>query len=143
MKGYWNKPEETAKALEGGWLHTGDIAIRDEDGYLHIVDRLKEMIISMGENIYPREIEELLYEYPHIQEAAVIGVPDKTRGQVGCCYYTVQDNLPIPGKELKRYLQQNLALFKVPRIYKQLETMPHLATGKIAKKQLSEMYEKK
>lgn len=78
MQGYWHRPEETARTLAGGWLHTGDIAVRDSDGYLRIVDRLKEMIISIGENIYSREIEELLYKYPHISEAAVIGVPDKT-----------------------------------------------------------------
>ena len=82
MQGYWHWPEETVRTLAGSWLHTGDIAVRDSDGYLRIVGRLKEMIISMGENIYPREIEELLYEYPHVSEAAVIGVPDKLREHV-------------------------------------------------------------
>lgn len=140
MQGYWHRPEETARTLAGGWLHTGDIAVRDSDGYLRIVDRLKEMIISMGENIYPREIEELLYEYPHISEAAVIGVPDKLRGHVGCCYYTVEPGAAVDKRALKKYLQQNLALFKVPRIYYEIDEMPRLATGKIAKKELERRY---
>ncbi len=143
MQGYWHRPEETARTLAGGWLHTGDIAVRDSDGYLRIVDRLKEMIISMGENIYPREIEELLYEYPHISEAAVIGVPDKLRGHVGCCYYTVEPGAAIHKRDLKKYLQQNLALFKVPRIYYEIDEMPRLATGKIAKKELERRYASK
>lgn len=134
MQGYWHRPEETVRTLAGGWLHTDDIAVRDSDGYLRIVDRLKEMIISMGENIYPREIEELLYEYPHISEAAVIGVPAKLRGHVGCCYYTVEPGAAVDKRALKKYLQQNLALFKVPRIYHEIDEMPRLATGKIAKK---------
>lgn len=143
MQGYWHRPEETARTLAGGWLHTGDIAVRDSDGYLRIVDRLKEMIISMGENIYPREIEELLYEYPHISEAAVIGVPDKLRGHVGCCYYTVEPGAAVDKWALKKYLQQNLALFKVPRIYYEIDEMPRLATRKIAKKELERRYASK
>ena len=94
----------------------------------------------MGENIYPREIEELLYEYPHISEAAVIGVPDKIRGHVGCCYYTVEPGGTVDKRDLKKYLQQNLALFKVPRIYFEIDEMPRLATGKIAKKELEHRY---
>ena len=140
MLGYWHRPEETASTLSGGWLYTGDVVRRDEDGYLYIVDRIKELIISMGENIYPREIEELLYSYPHITDTAVIGVPDKMRGHVGCCYYTVQPGYKVTGRELKKYLQQNLALYKVPRIFYQLDSMPRLATGKIAKKALKDMY---
>lgn len=136
MLGYWHLPEATAAALEGGWLHTGDVAVEDADGYLRIVDRLKDMIISMGENIYPREIEELVYAYPGIDEAAVIGIPDKLRGQAGCCCYTVKEGETVDPKALKKYLQQNLAIYKVPRVFRQLETMPHLATGKIAKKEL-------
>ncbi len=136
MLGYWHRPEATAATIVDGWLHTGDIAREDRDGYLQIVDRLKEMIISMGENIYPREIEELVYAYPGIEEAAVIGIPDKLRGQTGCCCYTVREGETVDPKALKKYLQQNLAIYKVPRVFRQLETMPHLATGKIAKKEL-------
>lgn len=136
MLGYWHLPKATAAALEGGWLHTGDVAVEDADGYLRIVDRLKDMIISMGENIYPREIEELVYAYPGIDEAAVIGIPDKLRGQAGCCCYTIKEGETVDPKALKKCLQQNLAIYKVPRVFRQLEAMPHLATGKIAKKEL-------
>lgn len=136
MLGYWHLPKATADALVDGWLHTGDVVVEDQDGYLRIVDRLKDMIISMGENIYPREIEELVYAYPGIDEAAVIGIPDKLRGQAGCCFYTVREGETVDPRALKKYLQQNLAIYKVPRVFRQLETMPHLATGKIAKKEL-------
>ena len=141
MQGYWHRPEETARTLAGGWLHTGDIAVRDSDGYLRIVDRLKEMIISMGENIYPREIEELLYEYPHIRElpSSAFG---QARGHVGCCC-TVEPGAAVDKWALKKYLQQNLALFKVPRIYYEIDEMPRLATGKIAKKELERRYASK
>ena len=136
MLGYWHLPKATADALVDGWLHTGDVVVEDQDGYLRLVDRLKDMIISMGENIYPREIEELFYAYPGIDEAAVIGIPDKLRGQAGCCFYTVREGETVDPRALKKYLQQNLAIYKVPRVFRQLETMPHLATGKIAKKEL-------
>jgi long-chain acyl-CoA synthetase len=81
MKGYWNKPEETAKQLRDGWLHTGDVAVMDEDGYFRIVDRVKDMIIAGGFNIYPRDVEEVLYQHPAVLEVAVIGVPDAYRGE--------------------------------------------------------------
>ena len=113
-----------------GWLHTGDVVVEDEEGYLRIVGWLKDMNISMGKNIYPREIEELVYTYPGIDEAAVIGIPDKLRGQAGCCFYTVRKGETVDPRALKKYLQQNLAIYKVPQVFRQLETMPHLATGK-------------
>lgn len=140
MHGYWRDSESTAKALEGGWLHTGDVARMDGDGYLYIVDRLKDMIISMGENIYPREIEELIYAYPGIEEAAVIAIDDQLRGQAGCCYYSVQKTYQVNQKELKKYLQQNLALFKIPRELIEIEDMPKTPTGKIQKLALKEHY---
>lgn len=140
MQGYWNQPGATAEALRGGWLYTGDIAIRDADNYLHIVDRIKEMIISMGENIYPREIEEVLYQYPGIKEGAVIGIPDPVRGQVGCCYYTTTNDTDISLHDLKKFLQENLALFKVPKKYYKISEMPRMASGKIAKLALKDLY---
>ena len=140
MMGYWHLPEATAETLRGGWLHTGDIVTQDADGYLAIVDRIKEMFISMGENVYPREVEELIYEYPGIKDAAVIGVPDKSRGQVGACYYTTKDGAEVKPRALKKYLQQNLAIYKVPRSYEELAELPLTATGKIAKKELERRY---
>jgi long-chain acyl-CoA synthetase len=141
MLGYWNLPEATKETLKNGWLHTGDIARMDEDGYLYIVDRLKDMIISMGENIYPREIEELIYAFPGIQEAAVIAIPDKLRGQASCCFYAVQEGLSVDARALKKFLQKNLALYKIPRDFRELPELPKTPTGKIAKKELSRIYE--
>lgn len=91
MLGYLNRPEETAAALRGGWLHTGDLAYQDEEGYIFIVDRLKDMIITGGENVYPREVEEALYHHPAVQENAVVGVPDKLRGQAVCAYLVLKE----------------------------------------------------
>ena len=139
MLGYWNKPEATAAVLDkDGWMHTGDLARIDEDGYVYIVDRLKEMIISMGENIYPREVEEIVYNFPDIKEAAVIGVEDKIRGQACACYYSSKNGVVIDARALKKFLQKNLALYKVPREYHQLDELPHTATGKIFKRALTE-----
>lgn len=143
MKGYWHLPEDTAAALKDGWLHTGDIAVQDDDGYLFIVDRIKDMIISMGENIYPREIEELLYAYDGIAEAAVVGVPDKLRGQSGVCFFVTEAGKEVVIRELKKYLQENLALYKLPREYKQLQELPKTGTGKISKRELVDAYQKK
>ena len=140
MHGYWKLPEETAKALQHGWLHTGDVARMDEDGYVYIVDRIKDMIISMGENIYPREIEELVYAYPGVREAAVIAIDDKLRGQAGCCYYSIQPDAAVNVRELKKYLQKNLALYKIPREFRLIDELPKTSTGKIAKRQLRELY---
>ena len=137
MLGYWNNPEATKEAIdEGKWLHTGDIAKIDEDGYVYIVNRLKDMIISMGENIYPREIEELIYQFPNIKDAAVVGVEDSRRGQVGICFYSTQDESGIDVEELKRFLQKNLALYKIPREFHELEELPRNPTGKISKRRL-------
>ncbi len=143
MKGYWNLPEDTAATLKDGWLHTGDIAMQDDEGYLFIVDRIKDMIISMGENIYPREIEELLYAYNGIAEAAVVGVPDKLRGQSGICFFVAEPGAEVIIRDLKKYLQANLALYKLPREYKQLSELPKTGTGKISKRELAEAYKKK
>lgn len=137
MKGYFNLPEETVKALRNGWLHTGDLAYQDEEGYIFIVDRLKDMIISMGENIYPREIEEVLYHYPGVQEAAVVGIPDKLRGQAGVAFVVMsQDNEKPDKRKIKEYLQNNLALYKVPREINFYDELPKSSTGKILKQEL-------
>ena len=136
MLGYWRRPEATAETIQDGWLHTGDIARADEDGFLYLVDRIKDMIISMGENIYPREIEELIYHFPGVMEAAVIGVPDKIRGQAGACFYSAKEGESVDVRALKKYLRENLALFKIPREFHELPALPRTATGKIAKREL-------
>lgn len=134
MLGYWNNEEATQEAMRGGYFHTGDVARRDKDGYFYIIDRLKDMIISMGENIYPREVEELIYQFPGIAEAAVIGIEDKLRGQAGACFYSLHEGATINIRELKKFLQANLALYKIPREYHELPHLPRTATGKIAKR---------
>ncbi|MBO6305385.1 MAG: AMP-binding protein [Selenomonadaceae bacterium] len=142
MLGYWNLEDATEEALRGGWLHTNDVVRADADGYIYIVDRIKDMIISMGENIYPREVEELIYQYPGIYEAAVVGVYDKLRGQAGVCFYTLQNNAEnFNPRELKKFLQENLALYKIPREFYKLDKLPRTSTGKIAKRILAAEYE--
>lgn len=140
MLGYWNMPEATQDTLRGGWLHTGDVARADENGYLYIIDRLKDMIISMGENIYPREVEELIYQFPGIYEAAVIGVEDKLRGQAGACFYSLHEGASVNIRELKKFLQANLALFKIPREFHEMDALPRTSTGKIAKRLILETF---
>ena len=141
MLGYWNNPKATAEALDAdGWLHTGDVGKVDEDGYYYIVNRIKEMIISMGENIYPREVEEVVYRFAGIKDAAVIGVDDKLRGQVGACFFEVQDGATVDTRELKKFLQKNLALYKVPREFHRLDEIPRTSTGKISKRTILENY---
>ena len=137
MLGYWNNPKATAEVLDSNhWLHTGDVARIDEEGYVYIVTRLKEMFISMGENVYPQEVEEVIYKFPNIKDAAVIGIEDNKRGQVGVCFYSTQDKSGIDVEDLKRFLQKNLALYKIPRDFHELDELPKTSTGKISKRKL-------
>ncbi|GBG58507.1 long-chain-fatty-acid--CoA ligase [Sporomusaceae bacterium FL31] len=139
MKGYFNLPAETLQALRGGWLHTGDLAYKDSDGYYFIVDRLKDMIITNGENIYPREIEELLYAYPGIVETAVIGVPDSLRGQQAAAYIVLAEGIELDRKSIREYLSANLAAYKIPKDFIVVDSLPKTSTGKILKRQLQEL----
>jgi long-chain acyl-CoA synthetase len=141
MLGYFNLPLETSVALRDGWLYTGDLAYRDTEGYFFVVDRLKDMIIANGENIYPREIEELLYAYPGITEAAVIGVADELRGQAARAYIVAAEGQTIDKKALKAYLQTKLAAFKIPRDFIIIDALPKNQTGKILKRVLREQVE--
>ena len=136
MLGYFHLPEETAQTLRDGWLHTGDMVFSDEEGYLYIVDRLKDMIISSGENVYPREIEEVLYAYPGIEEAAVIGIPDKLRGQAICAFIVPSQGITLEKHALRKYLLEHIAPYKVPREFNFCSELPKSGTGKILKKVL-------
>lgn len=138
MAGYFNQPEATEVAIREGWLHTGDIARIDEEGYIYIVDRLKDIIIVGGLNVYPREVEEVLYQYPAVQEAAVIGVPDKLRGEVVCAYIVLKEDAQYDRKAMMHHLQENLATFKLPKEIIVLDALPKNATGKIMKRELRE-----
>lgn len=138
MLGYLNQPEETNKTIVNGWLHTGDMAYRDKDGYYFIVDRLKDLIISAGENIYPREIEEELMLHPDVAEASVVGVPDKLRGQCACAYIVLKPGSQMDKRGMRKYLLGRIATYKVPRECVFVESLPKNNTGKILKKSLRE-----
>ncbi|MFT9849782.1 long-chain-fatty-acid--CoA ligase [Aneurinibacillus sp. REN35] len=136
MKGYWNQAEETHACLKDGWFFTGDMCSMDEDGYFYIVDRKKDMIIAGGFNIYPREIEEVLYEHPAVKEAAVIGVPDAYRGETVKAFISIREDEGVTEEELDTYCRQKLAAFKVPKMYEFREELPKTAVGKILRRAL-------
>ncbi len=138
MKGYWNRPEETEMVIRDGWFLTGDLGYMDEDGYFYIVDRKKDMIIAGGFNIYPREIEEILYEHEAIQECVVAGIPDPYRGETVKAYIVVKDGHNVTEEELNEYCRTKLAAFKVPRFYEFREELPKTAVGKILRRTLIE-----
>ncbi|MFD1426363.1 long-chain-fatty-acid--CoA ligase [Kroppenstedtia sanguinis] len=143
MKGYWNQPEETDKVLREGWLNTGDIAMMDEDGYFYIMDRQKDMIIAGGFNIYPREVEEVLYDHPAVQEVAVIGVPDPYRGETVKAYLVLKPDAQVTEKELNTYCRSKLANFKVPRLYEFRDQLPKTTVGKVLRRELVEEEKRK
>jgi fatty-acyl-CoA synthase len=135
IAGYWNNPDATAETIRDGWLHTGDIARRDSDGCYAILGRSKEMFISGGENVYPAEIESVLLAHPLVNEAAVVGVPHETWGEVGRAFLVVEAG--FDEAELKTFLAARLARYKLPRIYTVLDAMPLTAIGKLDKKLLA------
>jgi long-chain acyl-CoA synthetase len=136
MKGYWNHPDETARVLIDGWFFTGDLGYMDEDGYFYIVDLKKDMIIAGGYNIYPREVEEVLYEHASIQEVVVVGVPDPYRGETVKAYIVLKEGAQTSEKELDRFCRKHLAAYKVPRRYEFREELPKTTVGKILRRQL-------
>lgn len=138
MKGYWNMPEETALALRNGWFYTGDIAKMDEDGFFYIVDRKKDMIIAGGFNIYPREIEEVLFEHPAIMEAVVAGVPDRYRGETVKAYIVLKEGASLTEEEVIAYCRSKLAAYKVPRLVEFRSELPKTAVGKVLRRFLRE-----
>lgn len=138
MKGYWNKPKETAEALRNGWLHTGDIAKMDDKGYFYIIDRKKDMILAGGFNIYPRDIEEVLYEHPKVKEVVVAGVPDQYRGETVKAYIVLQPNVEGTEQEFIAFCKDNMAAFKVPRHVEFRTELPRTIVGKVLRRQLVE-----
>lgn len=138
--GYWNNPIETAKAIQDGWLYTGDLAVYDDEGYYTIVGRSKDMIISGGENIYPAEVESVMHGHPAIAEAALIGVPDAKWGEVGRAVVVLKPNTQLDETEFLAYLQARLAKYKVPKSVVIIDALPRTGPGKIDKKLLIERY---
>ncbi|MFD2681523.1 long-chain-fatty-acid--CoA ligase [Bacillus seohaeanensis] len=143
MKGYWNRPEDTEQTLRDGWLLTGDMGYMDEKGYFYVVDRKKDMIIAGGFNIYPREIEEVLYEHPDVQEAVAAGVPDPYRGETVKAYIVLKEGASVTEEDLNEFVRKHLAAYKVPRIYEFRKELPKTAVGKILRRTLVEEERKK
>lgn len=141
MDGYWKRPEETAKALRDGWLHTGDLAQVDEEGHFSIVGRLKEMFISGGENVYPTEIESALHEHQDVAEAAVVGVPDPKWGEVGLAVVRLLPDASLSPEDLKQHCKSILASYKVPRTFLIVDELPQTGPGKIDKRAILRQFQ--
>jgi fatty-acyl-CoA synthase len=140
MTGYWNDPERTAEAIDtAGWMHTGDLATMDADGYVNIVGRIKDMIIRGGENIYPREIEEFLYTHPDVSDVQVIGVPDVKYGEELMAWVKVREGATLTEDALKEFCKGKIAHYKVPKLYKFVDDFPMTVTGKVRKVEMREI----
>ncbi|HYA91578.1 MAG TPA: long-chain fatty acid--CoA ligase [Thermodesulfobacteriota bacterium] len=138
MQGYWNNPQETAGQLKDGWLYTGDIAVQDEDDYFFIVDRKKDMIIAGGYNIYPREIDEVLFQHPKVQEGVAVGIADKYRGETVKAFVVLKPGETCTAEEIIAFCRQKLAAYKVPKLVEFRPSLPKSAIGKVLRKILRE-----
>ena len=140
MKGYWNLPQETAEALRGGWMHTGDAGTMDDEGYVYIQDRVKDMIVSGGENVYPRVVEDVLFKHPAIADAAVIGVPDEQWGETVKAVVVFRDGQSATNEEIIEFCRGHLGGFELPRSVDTVPALPRNASGKVLKRELREPY---
>lgn len=140
MKGYWKQPEATAEALRGGWMHTGDAGVMDDEGYLYIQDRVKDMIVSGGENVYPRMVEEVLYQHPAIAEAAVIGVPDERWGETVKAVVVLRQGMTATADEITDFCRGKVGGFERPRSVDFIDALPRTPSGKVLKRVLREPY---
>ncbi len=140
MTGYWNKPDATAETLKGGWMHTGDAARMDENGYIYVQDRIKDMIVSGGENIYPAEVENALFQHPAVADAAVIGIPSEQWGESVLAFLVLQGEEKPTTEELIEFCRSHLAGYKLPRQVEFVDALPRNASGKVLKNQLREPY---
>ncbi len=136
MAGFWNRPEETARALAGGVLHTGDVGTMDADGYLFLVDRIKDLIICSGLNVYPGAVEAAIYRHPAVLEVTVIGVPDDYRGEAPKAFVRLKEGAELGAEELLEFLQDKLARFELPRDIEFRNELPKTIIGKLSKKEL-------
>lgn len=140
MLGYWKNPEATEETLRHGWLHTGDLGTMDDRDYIYLLDRSKDMVISGGENVYTREVEEVILRHPAVYEVAVIGVPDEKWGEAIKAIVSVRPGMKVSEKEIIDFCKQNLAGYKKPKSVEFIAEMPKNAYGKIVKKDLREKY---
>jgi fatty-acyl-CoA synthase len=140
MLGYWDNSEATARAIDQGrWMHTGDLATTDDAGYVHIVGRLKDMVIRGGENVYPREIKEFLYQHPKVKDVQMIGVPDERYGEEVMGWVVLKPGEEATGEELREFCQGTIAHYKVPRYWKLVEAFPMTVRGRVQKFKMREM----
>jgi acyl-CoA synthetase (AMP-forming)/AMP-acid ligase II len=140
MTGYWRKPDETKETIIDGWLHTGDLGRYDERGYIYIVDRKRDMIISGGENIYPREVEEILYQHPSVKEVAVIGIPDPYWVERVHAVIVLREGETVTSEEIIEFCKQRIARYKAPKSVEFVDSLPKTPSGKILKRELRERY---
>jgi fatty-acyl-CoA synthase len=140
MLGYWNRPDATAEAMDGEWFRSGDVAVVDDEGYVTIVDRLKDMIISGGENVYPAEVEDAIYSHPAVAECAVIAVPDERWGEVGRAVVVLRPGAELDERGLLDHLDGRLARYKVPRSVVFAASLPRSGAGKVLKSDLRATY---
>jgi acyl-CoA synthetase (AMP-forming)/AMP-acid ligase II len=140
MRGYWNMPDESAEALRGGWLHTGDAGMMDDEGYVYIQDRVKDMIVSGGENIYPRGIEDVLFQHPAVADAAVVGVPDEQWGETVKAVVVLRQGATATEEEIIDFCRGKLGGFERPRSVDFIEELPRNPSGKVLKRDLREPY---
>ncbi len=139
MLGYWNDPAATARAIDSGrFMRTGDVAVMDDDGYVNIAGRMKDMVIRGGENVYPREIEEFLYSHPAIKDVAVVGVPDVKYGEELCAWVIPVDGAAVDPEEVREFCRGKIAHFKIPRYVMIVEALPMTVTGKVQKYKMRE-----
>jgi len=135
MRGYWNRPEETAKSItEDGWFKTGDVAVIQEDGYMRIVDRMKDMVVVSGFNVYPNEVEDVLVQHEAVVECAVVGVPDETSGEAVKAF--IVTNKDVTDEELIKHCKDQLTAYKVPRQFERRDELPKTPVGKVLRREL-------
>jgi fatty-acyl-CoA synthase len=140
MLGYWDNSEATARSIDGAkWMHSGDLAVMRDDGYVNISGRLKDMIIRGGENVYPREIEEFLYSHPHVSEVQVIGVPDLKYGEEICAWVRLREGETTSAEQLREYCRGQIAHYKIPKYIRFTAEFPTTVTGKIQKFRMREI----
>jgi long-chain acyl-CoA synthetase len=136
VAGYWGRPDETERAMPGGALRTGDVGFMDDDGWFYVVDRKKDMIVASGYKVWPREVEDVLYEHPAVREAAVVGVPDSYRGETVKAVVSLRPGASVEPAELVDFCRERMAAYKYPRIVEVVDELPKTATGKILRREL-------